>query len=139
MPFLEEDDYKVQIRDFELEELTGYTNGIRLKSETAAQAEMESYLRDRYKVEDIFSDAGDDRNPLIVMYLIDMALYHLFSAITPRQVPQIRMDRYDAAINWLKAVASGKLNPALPLREDDNGNTIGTTVFGSNQPNNFNW
>lgn len=139
MPFLMEDDYKVQIRDFELQELTGYTNGIRLKSETAAQAEMESYLRDRYKVEDIFSDAGDDRNPLIVMYLIDIALYHLFSAITPRQVPQIRMDRYDAAINWLKAVAAGKLNPALPLREDDNGNTICTTVFGSNQANNFNW
>jgi phage gp36-like protein len=136
MAFLIEDDYKLQVRNYELDELTEYNNAVRMQSELAAQTEMESYLRDRYDVADIFSNTDDDRNPLIVMYMVDIALYHLFSAITPRNVPQIRMDRYDAAINWLKAVASGKINPGLPVAEDADGNATSTSLFGSSaKPN----
>jgi phage gp36-like protein len=131
MAFLQEEDYKLQVREYELDEITDYTEAIRLKSELAAQGEMESYLRDRYNVGEIFGAVGDDRNPLIVMYMIDIVLYHIFSAVTPRNVPQIRMDRYDAAINWLKAVAKGTINPDLPVTEDEDGNTPGTSIFGS--------
>jgi len=139
MSFITEDDYKLQIRDYELDEVTGYTEAIRLSSELAAQAEMESYLRDRYDVADIFSKTGDDRNKLIVMYLIDISLYHLFAAITPRNVPQVRYDRYTAAINWLKAVAKGNINPDLPAAEDASGETAGTSLFGSSTLPGTNW
>ena len=139
MPFLEFDDYKLQIRDFELDEVTGYTEAIRLQSELAAQAEMESYLRDRFDVEEVFSQTGGDGNELIVMYLIDLALYHMFCALTPRMVPQIRADRYNTAIIWLEKVAAGKLNPDLPLKEDEDGNTNGTSIFGSSPLEGDNW
>lgn len=139
MPFLQEDDYKLQIRDYELDEITGYTEAIRLQSELAAQAEMESYLRERYNVGEIFGETGDGRNHLIVMYLIDITLYHLFTAIAPRTVPQVRYDRYTAAINWLKNVAKGAISPDLPLNEDEEGNTTGNSIFGNTPLDGTNW
>ena len=138
MAFLIEDDYKLQVRDYELDDITGYTEAIRLQSELAAQAEMESYLRDRYNVGIIFSKTADERNPLIVLYMIDIDLYHLFSSVAPRNVPQIRMDRYDAAVAWLKMVAKGQLNPDLPVNNDADGKRI-DSIVGSNTKNGFAW
>ena len=66
--------------------------------------------------------AGDNRNQQIVMYLIDITLYHLHSRINPRNIPDLRKERYDGnnpqqnggAIAWLKRVASGDLTADLP-------------------------
>ena len=130
--FLNEEDYGVQVREYELTHITGYSEDIRLKSELMAQQEMESYLRDRYDVGAIFGAVADDRNALIVMYMIDIALYHLFTAVTPRNVPDIRGIRYDAAKAWLMAVAKGTINPSLPpVAPGDDGQTGGTSVWGS--------
>lgn len=65
---------------------------------------------------------GDNRNQQIVMYLIDITLYHLHSRINPRNVPELRMIRYDGndpkqsggAIGWLKRVSDGQINADLP-------------------------
>ena len=50
---------------------------------------------------------GDNRNQQLVNYVIDVMLYHLFSRIAPRNIPELRMERYDMAIAWLKNVAKG--------------------------------
>lgn len=65
---------------------------------------------------------GDNRNQLIVMYLLDITLYHLHARINPRNVPDLRKDRYDGnretqtlgAIGWLKKIAKGDINADLP-------------------------
>lgn len=65
---------------------------------------------------------GDNRNQQIVMYLLDITLYHLHSRINPRNVPDLRKERYDGnnatqnggAIAWLKRVASGDITADLP-------------------------
>ena len=62
--------------------------------------------------------AKDPRHPLIKIYLIDCCLYLLHSRQNPRSVPQIRLDRYDHAIAWLKACRAGKISPGLPLLPD---------------------
>lgn len=64
---------------------------------------------------------GDNRNPQVVMYLIDILLYHLHSRINPRNIPELRNIRYDGngpmqiggAIGWLKNVQKGKVSLAL--------------------------
>lgn len=50
---------------------------------------------------------GDNRNQQLVMFLIDITLYHLHSRIAPKNIPELRMDRYHAAIAWLKMAAKG--------------------------------
>lgn len=89
---------------------------------------------------------GDNRNPLIVMRMIDITLYHLHKRLTGMNFPDIRKDAYDGnretqtlgAIGWLKGIAAGKWNVDLPMRLPQQnlsanwGNGDGSTVFRSN-------
>jgi hypothetical protein len=90
---------------------------------------------------------GDNRNQQIVMYLLDVTLYHLHSRINPRNIPDLRKERYDGnnatqnggAIAWLKRVASGDLTADLPSILPQQGvsirwgNSDGNTIKSSNQ------
>ncbi len=58
---------------------------------------------------------GDNRDQFIVTNLTDIALYHLFKKINPRNIPEARGVAYDAAREWLRDIASTKANPLLPL------------------------
>lgn len=93
-------------------------------------AEMQSYLRHRYDVATLFAATGTSRNPILVLYALDITLYHLLARIDPRRIAQLRMDRYDAAISWLNKVAQGELLPDFPPLPD--GDTGGHMNFGSN-------
>lgn len=59
----------------------------------------------------------DPRHQLLVMYVIDMLLYHLHARITPRNVPEVRNERYAAAVAWMDMVKAGDESPDLPLRD----------------------
>ena len=118
MSFLTDQDYDVQTRSTILSVLT--TDALsRANAENMAQEEITSYLRPRgYDVAAIFSATGTGRNSLIIMYMIDMAVYHLHSSIAGRAIPKNREDRYKAAIEWLNKVNHGKLDPSLPKIPD---------------------
>lgn len=89
---------------------------------------------------------GDNRNQQIVLFLLDITLYHLHSRINPRNVPDLRKERYDGngptqsggAIGWLKKVASGDITADLPEIDPVQGNSIrwgnadGSTTRASN-------
>jgi hypothetical protein len=66
----------------------------------------------------------DNRDQQMVMYLVDITLYHLHSRIAPRNIPQLRMDRYDAAIEWLKMCAKGDVSPGLPVLQPRQGSRV---------------
>jgi hypothetical protein len=66
----------------------------------------------------------DNRDQQMVLYLIDMTLYHVHSRIAPRNIPDLRVKRYDDAINWLKMCAKGEITPNLPLIKPMQGNRI---------------
>ena len=89
--------------------------------EDRAVAEMRSYLSKYYDCDAIFSQTGPDRHPLILMMAIDIAVYHIFCLHNPYKMSQIRKDRYDRAVEWLKAVAKGDITidgaPRLPEEE----------------------
>lgn len=71
-----------------------------------------------------FWQQADTRDAQMVLYLIDIALYHVHSRIAPRNIPELRVKRYDAAIDWLKMCATGEVTPALPLLQPKQGNRI---------------
>lgn len=89
--------------------------------EMQAIAEMKSYLNKSYDVEKIFTTEGTARHPLVLMYAKDIAVYHLFCIHNPFKMSQIRKDRYERAVDWLKGVASGLITvdgaPRLPEDE----------------------
>lgn len=65
---------------------------------------------------------SDNRPALLVMYLIDCVLYHLHCRISPANIPVHRLVRFDGntekqtggVMGWLKKVAAGEINAALP-------------------------
>lgn len=89
--------------------------------EDRAIAEMKSYLNKTYDVEEIFSATGSDRNALILMFALDIAIYHIFCQHNPYKISQIRQDRYERAVEWLKGVMKGDITiadaPRLPDEE----------------------
>ncbi len=62
-----------------------------------------------------FWTAGDNRSAMIVQKTMDVCLYHLHSRIAPRNIPQLRMDRYAAATAYLQAIAEGIITADIPL------------------------
>ena len=135
MPFLTETDYEVQIRNWVKQIIIQYKTDVLHQAELAAQTEMESYLRQRYNVQKIFSQTADMRNALIVLYMVDITVYHLHSNIASDKVPEIRIIRYNAAKEWLLKVAKGDLSPDLPENkpDDDQGTGFQAVEFGSRE------
>lgn len=89
--------------------------------EDRAVSEMRSYLNKTYDCKAIFSATGDDRHALILMFAIDITVYHIFCQHNPYKMSKIRQDRYDRAVEWLKGVMKGDVTidgaPRLPVEE----------------------
>lgn len=124
MPFLTDSDYLDQIKATQLSVITENTLSIRQTAEAAAEAQMRSRLAVRYAVDSIFSATGTARNAEVVMYMVDMVLYHLHSRINPGQVPELRKERYADALDWLNKVSAGDFLPDLPKVGDADGDGV---------------
>jgi phage gp36-like protein len=66
----------------------------------------------------------DNRDAQMVLYTCDIVLYHLHARIAPRNIPELRVKRYDEAIAWLKMCAEGNVTPNSPLIKPIQGNRI---------------
>lgn len=87
--------------------------------EDRAVSEMRSYLNKNYDCDKIFSQTDADRHPLILMFAIDITVYHIFCQHNPYKMAKIRQDRYDRAVEWLKGVMKGDITiDGAPLVEE---------------------
>lgn len=68
--------------------------------------------------------AADDRHKHLISLMVDITLYRLYYANSPRSCPEHVQRNYDEALRWLEMVAKGKLNPGLPLIAEDPGNPV---------------
>lgn len=72
---------------------------------------------------------GDNRSQLMVMYMLDVIIYHMYRRIPPQVIPEERKNAYKAAIAWLYKVASGdEIVANLTKRQPSQGNSV---RFGS--------
>lgn len=116
--FIHPTDYDATVHRDILDSVTRSDASLLEICEDRAIAEMRSYMSGRYDCDAIFSagievEQGEDgteritdhRHPLILMMAIDIAVYHLFSIHNPQKMSQIRIDRYNRAIEWLHQVS----------------------------------
>ncbi len=137
--FLTKEDFRVVIGEGALAAVTQAEPGNVARAMREAIEEIAGYLRPTYDCAAIFSAVGTERNPLIVMYTADIALYHLVSSMPQKMGYDIRKERYDRAITWLEGVQSGDIIPDLPLMTDSDGNDIGGTRYASQKKLHHNW
>lgn len=137
MAFITIEDYRTLIADSDLEYVTKADKETREKAEKLAQSEISKYLRPRYSLTTIFNAVGEARNESIIMYMIDVALFHLFSKLPGRMGMEMRQLRYDNTIKALQEIATGKTDLALPLIDSsDSENSI---RWGSNGKKSNDW
>lgn len=116
--FVQLSDYDASIHREILDALTRDDASVVEICEDRAIAEMRCYLSGRYDCDRLFSASGDQRNQLVLMMVIDIAVYHIFCIHNPQKLSQIRKDRYERAVEWMKAVAKAAISiegaPLLP-------------------------
>jgi phage gp36-like protein len=139
--FLKDSDYEDQVRD-EIKNLLDNTPDQRKlkQAEEKGIAQMINFLSSRHDVNQIFTphfpeSDPDPRNPFVIMILIDIVLYHLWSKERPGNIPKVRNDRYQDALDWLKAVGTGELISSLPPLPDDQV-FGGVQIYSIYKPNN---
>jgi len=97
--------------------------------------------------------SGDNRDQKLLMICVDIALYHVYARIAPRNIPDLRIHRYMgdsqdrekdtggkrilyptySALGWLQAASIGDdITPELPLLQPAQG---GRVRFGGNFKN----
>ena len=116
--FIIPEDYDASIHQEILDALIRSDRQIVEICEDRAIAEMRGYLAARYDCDRVFSAVGAARNQLVLMMVIDMAVYHIFSIHNPQKLSQVRKDRYERAVEWMKAAADEDISiegaPLLP-------------------------
>ncbi|GAB3194669.1 phage gp36-like protein [Pontibacter aydingkolensis] len=119
MIFLTQSDFDAAIKAENLTQILDNNPTLLDAVVLAAVQEVQSYLKTKFDVAAIFSTVGEARNSQIVMYCVDIALYHIHARVAPRQLPEARLARYEQAIDWLKLVMRGSIIPDLPLLQND--------------------
>ncbi|MDR3046119.1 MAG: DUF1320 domain-containing protein [Bacteroidales bacterium] len=118
--FITIDDYNATIHHEILGALIRDDEAIVEVCEDRAVAQMRSYMSGRYNCDEIFSQTGENRNTLILMFAIDITVYHLFCIHNPQKLYKTRIDRYERAIEWLKGVEKGAISiDGAPMLDDD--------------------
>lgn len=134
------EDFKVQISKDVLDRIIRDDQSRLLQAEKMALLELQGLLRNgtaKIDVDGIFSQSGEQRNAIIIMYLVDITLYHLFTLL--ESVTKVRDDRYVMAKDDLKDIAAGKMNVGLPQLLEEDGTTPnygGISLQGETKRNN---
>lgn len=94
-----------------------------------AVTEAKGYLTS-FDVATIFATAGASRNDLLLIFVKDIAVWHLMTLSNYQADIAMREKRYDRAISWLKAVQKGDVDPDLPTAASEYSAKI---TYGSNE------
>jgi phage gp36-like protein len=131
--FLSVEDYGVVTNPADLEIITQSSVEIRQRAERTAMEEVAGYIRSRYDIDKAFALSGDDRNPLLVQFVVSIALYYLGMWLPQFLGNDTRETLYDNAIARLRDVQKGALVMDLPQYDTDaDGASLGDSLrFGS--------
>lgn len=131
MAFIESTDYPASIHAEILTALSRNTPTVIDECEERAIEEMKGYLSARYNVDEIFNKTGSARNKVILQYALDIAIYRLHIIHNPQKITEARVALYEQALEWLKQVNKGLINPPdLPVLTPQS--EFGLFQYGSN-------
>lgn len=76
----------------------------------AAIQEAMGYMS-RYDFSTILQQTGNARDPILLQYIKDIAVWHFIVLANPNIDYELRLDRYKHAIKWLEKVQRGDVAP----------------------------
>jgi hypothetical protein len=80
------------------------------------------------------------RNDLLLLIVLDVAVYHIHRRIHAKQVPEFRLLAYEEAKDKLDKICRGQILPGLPMPTLAAGEVeVGNIVIQSNPKRNNSW
>lgn len=135
MAFILPDELKTHLYAENIDAIARHDDTILIMAIDTAEAEAYGYLGS-YDRDKIFSAQGDERNALLLTFVKDIAVWHFICICNAGVDIQLRKDRYEHAIAWLRAVQKSEIKPNLPILDDSNNDGkpdgIGEYIYGSN-------
>lgn len=135
MAYLELEELYTHIYEENVLTISRGDDAVPLSAIDAAMAEARGYL-DRFDVQKIFDARGNQRNALLLVFVKDIAAWHFVNLCNAGVDLDLREKRYDRAVQWLKEVQRGNVNPYFPPKTQNDTAccqpVIGPIVFGSN-------
>lgn len=114
-------------------------NAIIRNDETIALASIDmaieyakSKLMRHYDTQTVFTQEGEERNPLLLNIVKDIALWNLIGLANPSIDYEDKKFRYEQAVDWLTAVYKGMPTTLPKLPDDDDSSTGSSFSFHSN-------
>ncbi len=135
MAYLTKEELTTHLRSESIASITRNDNALAQSAIDGAITEAKGYLS-RFDTDAIFSAKGSDRNELLLIFVKDIAAWHLVNIVNPNIEMKLRQDRYERAISWLKDVQKGIVEPDLPKPEDVD---TSLTKYGSIEKNEYDW
>jgi len=117
-----------------LSQLTNNDNDILDNISEFAISEICGYISGKYNVDEIFNKTGLNRNAYFVSITMDILLFHLYSRSSSNNIPDIRIQKYSKAIEYLESVGKGTITPDLPVKSKE-FNTGSSELLWGNMEN----
>jgi phage gp36-like protein len=130
--YLSNDEIKTHLYSDNVDVITRGDDTIVTAAVDAAVSEAKGYLS-AFDRDAIFTAVADARNALLLTFVKDIASWHLLNLCNAGSDMKLRQDRYDRAVEWLKAVQKNNVSPDLPtLSDPDKATAALGIIFGSN-------
>ena len=130
MAFITPEELNTHLYRENIEAISREDETVVVASIDAAVSEAKGYLS-AYDTEKIFSAEGAERNALLLIFVKDIAVWHFINLCNAGTELQLRQDRYERAVAWLRQVQKGEVMPDLPGIVTD-GKPEGIYIDGSN-------
>ena len=135
MPYLEPAEI-VSHLNTEIIEMISTDPALLQQAVDASISEMRGFIS-FYDVAAILTTTGTGREPILLLYTKDIAVWHYINLATPNIDVAFRQLRYEKAVDWLKGVQKGTIVPNLPLPTSEDATVqTGKVKFGSNTKRN---
>ncbi len=134
MAFLTPQELNTHLYDENIDIISRGDETIMTAAIDAAVQEAWGYLGG-YDREKIFNAEGEQRNNLLLIFIKDISTWHFINLCNAGTDLELRQNRYDRAISWLRQVQKGDITPNLPVVDNDGDgkpDTAGEYIFGSN-------
>lgn len=135
MAYLEISEMTTHIYQEDMETISHGDDAAMMSAIDAAIEEVQGYLT-KYDTGKIFAARGKERNPILLLFVKDIAAWHFCNICNAGVDIDMREKRYDRAVEWLKN-NQNKKNPSLPAAPETDGGhcpQCATDIaFGSNR------
>ena len=135
MAYLEIEEMTTHIYEEDMDVTSHGDDAAMMSAIDAAIEEVQGYLT-KYDTGKIFAARGKERNPILLLFVKDIAAWHFCNICNAGVDIEMREKRYDRAIEWLRN-NQNRQNPNLPAAPERPGQQecrhCGEIAFGSNR------